>query len=285
VTEPTPTSAIQLMPDQPHATCRRCQSAFPLSTVKSTFTGNPLPVTRTFCDACEASMRMEEARQQEAAQREAASRRIQRALADLAAPAAYAGLALQDVGFWGSPAQQERTGRALQVARRIVGELQSGLRPPPFVAFIGRPGNGKTMLCWAIATELATKGGHSCRVVRLSALIRDLRANWGSTKKSGPSDEQRLKRYIELDYLAIDEVSRDAFYGTLRQHLLDVINARIDERRPTVITSNESLEDLEALLGPALMSRLSLGGVVHFGDDEDFRQLSSDDRQGPAACA
>jgi DNA replication protein DnaC len=283
VSTPTSTAAIELLPDQPHATCRRCRAEFPLATIKSTFTGNPLPVTRTFCDACEEALRIEEAEAHEAAQRESAARRVTRAIADLAAPAEYAGVTLQHVTFWGSAAQRERTGRALQVARRIVGEVSAGLKPPPFVAFIGRPGNGKTMLCWAIATELASRGGHSCRVVRLSAMIRDLRANWGSGTKTGPSDEQRLARYIGLDFLAIDEVSRDAFYGTLRQHLLDVVNARIDERRPTVITSNESIEDLEALLGPALMSRLSLGGVVMFGEDEDYRQLSSADRAEASA--
>ncbi len=173
---------------------------------------------------------------------------------------------------WGSPIQQAKLARAFQVARRIVGEVSNGLKPAPLVAFIGAPGNGKTLLAWSIAADLAAKG-KSAKVVKLAAMVRDLRQSWSD--KSGPDEDERLQRYREVDFLAIDEVSRHAFYGKqIHQHLYDVLNDRLEAEKVTVLTTNEAVEGLAEILGPALMSRLQLGGVLDFGT-EDYRSLPS----------
>jgi DNA replication protein DnaC len=66
----------------------------------------------------------------------------------------------------------------------------------------------------------------------------------------------------------IDEVSRHAFYGqSIHQHLYDVIDHRIEYRRPTILTTNEEDDGLEAILRPALLDRVKLhGGVLEFGN-------------------
>lgn len=171
---------------------------------------------------------------------------------------------LSDLELHGSAEQQRSLGRALQLARRLVGELSGGLRPAPFSAFIGGPGTGKTFLLWAIAGELASRHGIRSRVVRLSTLVRDLRASWRD--KDGPSEDARLASYIDVPFLGIDEVSRHAFYGQqIHQHLYDVINARLEHDRPTLLTSNEDEAGLASILGIALTDRLVTGGIVDFG--------------------
>jgi len=68
------------------------------------------------------------------------------------------------------------------------------------------------------------------------------------------------------DLLVVDEVSRHAFYGdNVSQHLYDVVNDRIEECRPVVLTSDESVAGIKAILGPALVDRLDgEGGTLEF---------------------
>lgn len=229
-----------------------------------------------FCDACLASR--DAAR--EARDREAREERLQRrrdeALRALQPPPIFADASLAGMVAHGTEEQRKRLGRILQVARRIVGETTGGLLPPPLLVFHGGPGTGKTHVLWAIAREIAGSTGQPCRVVRLSALIRDLRAAWRD--KDGPSEEERLARYIEPAFLGIDEVSRHAFYGQqIHQHLYDVINARLEMQRPTVLTTNETEVGIGEILGPALMDRLALGGFLDFGH-QSFRRLPPKER-------
>lgn len=236
-----------------------------------------IPVPRRFCPACEIAVAEEEAERERTAAREAVERRRLARLEELAVPSDFEDAAVDRMLPWGSDRQRERLANAVHFARRIIGEVTNGLRPPPFVAFIGRPGNGKTRLMWAIARDLTGSYGRHTRVVRLSELVRDLRANWGG-KGSTVAEERRLRYWANLDFLGIDECTKEALYGNPKQHLLELISLRIDRRKPTVVTSNNTLDQLESFLGPALMSRLAMGGMVDFGWDEDFRQLASDER-------
>lgn len=164
-----------------------------------------------------------------------------------------------------------RIDRAVFLASKVISAVVHGADGPQLLSFYGPPGSGKTRMVYAIANELAEEFARSVRVVKLSELIRDLRAPWRS--KSGPDEQERLDGYVALDFLGIDEVSRHAFYGqSIEQHLWDVINARVEDGRPTVLTTNESREELETIVGPAITSRLRLGGHVPF-PEEDFRTL------------
>jgi DNA replication protein DnaC len=103
-------------------------------------------------------------------------------------------------------------------------------------------------------------------MVKLPVLIRELRDTWN--RDSGKTYDQVLAGYVETDLLVIDEVSRHAFYGNqIHQHLYDVIDTRIEYRRPTILTTNESEEGLVEVIRPALFNRVEgEGGVVPFGE-------------------
>lgn len=207
--------------------------------------------------------------------------RIRDAVAKLRAPLRFESARLASLAIWGSAEQQRCTGRMLQIARRLVGEVSGDLHPPEFVAFVGAPGNGKSTAAWAICNELAWGFGLSVRGIACADLVRDIRGAW--RHDDGPDEDTRLRAYIEPAFLAIDEVSSHAFYGqNIHQHLFDVINGRLNALRPTLITSNESEADLAAILRPALWDRLQLGGVVECGR-ESYRQYAAARRQGAAA--
>lgn len=191
-------------------------------------------------------------------------------LAKLDAPPLYANATLASYQLHGNVEDRTRQSRVLQIARRYL-----GLWPEvdPLIVFSGAPGTGKGHIAWAIARELAVNGV-SVRVVKLPALIRDLREAWRD--RQGPSEEQRLRRYREPELLVLDEVSQHALYGQPRQHLYDVIDERLEWLRPTIITTNESDDGLSALLGGALLSRVQGGGgLLDFGT-ADWRSRTPD---------
>ena len=249
--------------------CQVCTQEHEVDLPLSPFSGKPV-LFRYVCERCAEAQAREAAEEERRARIAARERACRQALDRLAPPEIFAGATVDGLEIWGTPAQQACTARAVQVARRIVGELSGGLIPVPFVALVGSPGTGKTHLLWAIGNALAGQWGISSKVVRLSSLVRDLRGAW--RVKDGPSEEERLEAYVRPEYLGIDEVSRHAFYGQqIHQHLWDVINARLESNRPTVISTNEDESGLAEILGPALMDRLALGGLVDCGT-ESFRR-------------
>lgn len=259
------------MPTAP-ATCVRCAASYEAVMRVSKLTGRVLGPESVYCAPCTDALAREAAAAEAERIAAAAAARREKCLAELDVPPEFNWATLETIRpDWGSEAQRARVARALQVARQIVLEHRHGMNALPFVVFHGRPGNGKSLLTWAIAKAFASDG-RSARVVRLADMVRDLRENWGG-QRSGPSDKARLHRYRSPEFLGIDEVSKHAFFGKPHQHLLDVVNHRIDHHRPTVITSNDHMDQLEDLLGAPLMSRLALGGRLHFGDAEDHRQL------------
>lgn len=195
-----------------------------------------------------------------ARQRQAAKAR-DAAIAGLDVPALYADVSLETFTLHGTAADQDAQRRALEWAARY-------LRVWPYaeslLLFRGAPGTGKGHVVWSLAKAIADKGDGAC-VVKLADLVRSLRASWRDPEAD--TELAVLRRYREVPFLAIDEVSRHAFYGQqIHQHLYDVLDHRLEQQRPTVLTSNEDDAGIAEILRPALFDRLlGAGGVVEFG--------------------
>lgn len=274
MSNPTP-STDGLRTERRVFSCSRCPADVPLVVTVlgsgKTF-GMPSPV---LCPGCRAAVEQEREQQRLELRNEArkASRQqaVAKAIALLATPKVFESATISGTEMLGNAESQRRINRSVFLAGKVVNAVVQGAEVPPLLAFVGHVGSGKTRMVYAIANDLTRKYAKTARVVKTSALVRDLRAPWRT--KDGPSESERLEAYTSVDFLGIDEVSRHAFFGQqIHQHLWDVINARYEDEKPTVVTSNESREELEAILGPALTSRLQLGGHVLF-PDEDFRPL------------
>ncbi len=194
--------------------------------------------------------------------------RIAMALAELNVPPLYASATLEGFSLHGEQADRDKQARAMQLARRYVAAWPD---VPMITLFLGVPGSGKGHTAWSIVRTLAESHGAMSRVCVLSDVIRDLRDAWGDRESGSLSEAQRLARYRSVDLLVVDEVSRHSFYGQPQQHLYDLIAWREVQLKPTILTTNESGEQLAEFLGPALSSRvLGWGAPWDFGED-DFR--------------
>jgi len=181
-------------------------------------------------------------------------------LAALEVPALYREVDLASFELHGSAEQRDRQSRILQFARRYLGRWPD---VEAVIVFRGAPGSGKGHIVWSLAKALVTELGATAYVCKLPDVIRDLREAWRND--DGPSERERLARYRTPDLLAIDEVSRHAFYGEPRQHLYDLIDHRVERGKPTLLTTNEDSAGLADLLGPALVSRAAGSGIWEFG--------------------
>lgn len=157
----------------------------------------------------------------------------------------------------------------LRVHRRAAQYVAAWPDAPLLTVFRGGFGTGKGHLAWAICKQVTATD--RCRVVKLSDMIRDLRARWNSDE--GDSEDARLTRYRTYGLLVIDEVSRHSFYGQPHQHLYDILDHRLEACRPTILTSNESEQGLADILQGATWDRLSgHGGIIDFGADSYRRR-------------
>jgi DNA replication protein DnaC len=185
------------------------------------------------------------------------------ALIELGVPPLYADVTLENFQLHGSPEDRDTQLAVVRLARRYMGSWPDVAGE--LLILRGGPGTGKGHWAYSVAKGVASHGA-SVRVVKLADLVRRLRASWG--KEEQETESAVLTFFRGLDLLVIDEVSRHAFYGqSIHQHLYDVIDHRIEYRRPTILTTNEEDDGLEAILRPALLDRVKLhGGVLEFGN-------------------
>jgi DNA replication protein DnaC len=150
---------------------------------------------------------------------------------------------------------------------------------PQVVLMVGPTGTGKNHVAWSIAKEVSGYlAPDKIRVANCSDIIRELRESWRSPEAE--SEVKRLRFYRELELLVIDEVSRHALYGEPSRHLYDLVNHRQEWLRPTILTSNEDMNGIAELLGPALVSRSAGWGGVWKFDGPDYRLELRKRRQG-----
>lgn len=246
-----------------------------------TLDGRSLGLER-YCVACRAK-RAEAERQQHEQDRAAAERRkaereafdrqqaerersttIEHAWDALAIPPLYTDAALETFKVdWPQASENRfRQRQALQFARDYVADFPT---VPGITLFAGKPGSGKGHLAWSIAKGVVA-GGRRAEIISAGDMVRELRASWGI-----PGDRRSdlsLERFRRLDLLIIDEVSSHAMHGQLMQHLYEVMNPRLDQLRPTILTTNESDDGIRGLLSAALWDRIEgHGGVVDFGTE------------------
>lgn len=201
-------------------------------------------------------------------------------------PPLYRAATLENFELHGPDADKRKQARVRQLALRYLAAWPDhadaeALDFPQVVIFRGSPGTGKGHVAWAIARTLASVHGVAVLFCKLPDAIRDLRGAWGN--RDGENEAQRLARYRNAGLLIVDEVSQHSLYGQPMQHLYDMVDWRQEHLLPTILTTNESPEDLTALIGPALESRAAgWSGTWDFGE-HDYRVHRRQQRRAEVA--
>lgn len=132
--------------------------------------------------------------------------------------------------------------------------------------FSGATGLGKTFLSACIARQVADKG-FSVVYQSAGALFADFEA----AKFGERTDEnQRLpQKYFNCDLLIIDDLGTEMTTQFTIYTLYNVINTRMTQYRPTIVSTNLTPESLDSRYSPQIASRLQ--GIYRlfqfFGND------------------
>jgi len=126
------------------------------------------------------------------------------------------------------------------------------------IMITGPYGRGKTGLAigyaWACLQALGVK---SIRFIAMPQLFAELRDTYN--REEGPTEAQVVGRYAACDLLILDDIGAEQVRNTewVEDRLYQVIGSRHAEMRPTIFTSNLSLDQLAGRLGERVTWRIA----------------------------
>jgi len=120
--------------------------------------------------------------------------------------------------------------------------------------FYGEPGLGKTFLCNCVAKELLERGRTVLYVTapRVFKAIEDYRFN----RDGMSAPDETIEALTEVDLLIIDDLGAEFPTVLTASELFNVINTRLLQKKPTVISTNLTLADFESQYSERILSRL-----------------------------
>lgn len=148
--------------------------------------------------------------------------------------------------------------------------VREAWKEPCSLYLLGRVGRGKTSAIAAALTDLAKSGqlvipgSHATNWSRYAAYFVEtheylkLAMNFESQITMEKAD-----RFRNAAILAIDDIGVEGATETRREYIYGLVNTRYTSSKPTLITSNCSLDVLERRLGDRVASRIAEMCVEH----------------------
>lgn len=137
---------------------------------------------------------------------------------------------------------------------------------------IGPNGTGKTHLAVAVMRELILKGIESCRFIKVPKLLFEIRKTFRDGYRN--TEGEFVEKFENYTYLVLDELGVEKVTDWSLQDLYLVIDGRSNNLRPTIITSNLSLDEIEKHLDSRFSSRIVEMCRVIKIECEDWRLLA-----------
>ncbi len=144
-------------------------------------------------------------------------------------------------------------------------------KPQGWLVLLGGYGCGKTHLAVAIANERIQQGKSALFVV-VPDLLDHLRATYGP--HSTATYDERFEQIRSAPLLILDDLGTQATTSWAQEKLFQLFNYRYSTRLPTVITSNQRLEEIDRrirsrMVDPALSTIITIQAP-------DFRQTGTE---------
>lgn len=130
---------------------------------------------------------------------------------------------------------------AVEIASFLINDDNKG------AYFFGNVGTGKTFLAAIMAQEII-KRGRQVLFVKLPKLSELIRATYNKQNQSGNTERDYLRPLFEVPTLILDDVGIEKPTSFICEKLNLIIDERYSSNLQTIITSNLSLEELQATL-------------------------------------
>lgn len=147
--------------------------------------------------------------------------------------------------------------KALDSCKRYVDNWEQNRAAGTSLIMCGHPGTGKTHLAIGIARALLEKGNTAlfARVIELARTVKET-----YQRDAQRTERQVLADFAKPDLLILDEVGVQHGSDTERMILFEVINARYEQCKPTILITNLSLSGMKEYLDERAQDRLREGG-------------------------
>jgi DNA replication protein DnaC len=151
------------------------------------------------------------------------------------------------------PPVTELPGPQVQMVRHFVRDVDANLDAGRGLWFEGDVGTGKTTLAMLVS-RAALDAGRSVAIYSLPRLLAEIRATFEDGAEGSYVDF--LDRLAVVDLLHVDDVGAERSSEWVLEQLYAIVNARYEDERSMVITTNLSQERLEEQIGKRTVSRL-----------------------------
>jgi DNA replication protein DnaC len=165
-------------------------------------------------------------------------------------------------------------GVAYNIAKKYAEEFQPDTKHG--IVFYGHAGSGKTHLAIAIARYIIEEKQIPVKFMRIVDLLLEIRKTFDENETwKAENESELLRKYALVPLLVLDDIGSEKITDWVRQVLYHVIDERWIEARPIIVTSNLTLEELEARLGERIASRIA--GIARLIEmkDHDYRIKSN----------
>jgi DNA replication protein DnaC len=162
-------------------------------------------------------------------------------------PRKYRGAAFERPPVTEMPAPQ------VQVVKRFVRDIDTNLDEGRGLWFYGSVGTGKTTLAM-IVSRAALDAGRSVAIYSLPRLLAEIRATFESDSEGSYVDF--LDRLAAVDLLHVDDVGAERTSDWVLEQLYAIVNARYEEERSVIITTNLERDELVEQIRERTVSRL-----------------------------
>jgi DNA replication protein DnaC len=138
----------------------------------------------------------------------------------------------RDVAF-DRPPVTEIDREIVRATRRFVEDIDARLAAGRGLWFMGPVGTGKTTLAMLVS-KAALSAGRTVAIYSLPRLLNEIR----DTHRAERSHVELLDRLTQVDLLHIDDVGAERTTDWVLEELYSIINARYEDERSLVITTN-----------------------------------------------
>ena len=138
--------------------------------------------------------------------------------------------------------------------RRFVNRIDENLDDGRGLWFFGSVGTGKTTLAMLVSRH-ALEAGRSVAIYSLPRLLAEIRTTFDDDGR-GNSYVDLLDRLTAVDLLHIDDVGAEKTSAWVLEQLYAIVNARYEDERSVIITTNLERDDLAEQINERTVSRL-----------------------------
>ena len=152
------------------------------------------------------------------------------------------------------PPVTEIAGPVTAAVRRYVNRIDENLDAGRGLWFFGSVGTGKTTLAMLVSRH-ALETGRTVAIYSLPRLLAEIRTTFDDDGRSN-SYVDLIDRLTAVDLLHIDDVGAEKTSEWVLEQLYAIVNARYEDERSVIITTNLERDELAEQITERTVSRL-----------------------------